>query len=113
MCGCEQTAAGCTRYVRRQLERPSAELGSHERCQSPEPAISCTAPCGGYDRDGQDRGAELSGQDASLNRCSGRVTKTGHAFTARSIQVFRIRDGKILLFRDYVNPNALAEALGA
>ena len=41
------------------------------------------------------------------------VTTTGHAFTARSIQVFRIRDGKILLFRDSANPNALAEALGA
>jgi uncharacterized protein len=41
------------------------------------------------------------------------VTTTSHAFTARSIQVFRIRDGKILLFRDYVDPNALAEALGA
>jgi uncharacterized protein len=43
----------------------------------------------------------------------GTVTTTGHAITARSIQVFRIRDGKILLFRDYANPNALAEALGA
>ena len=32
---------------------------------------------------------------------------------ARSIQVFRIRDGKILRFRDYVNPNDLADALGA
>ena len=41
------------------------------------------------------------------------VTTTGHAFTARSIQVFRIRDGKIVLFRDYADPNALAEALGA
>ena len=41
------------------------------------------------------------------------VTTTGHAFTARSIQVFRIRDGKILCFRDYVNPNDLAKALGA
>jgi len=41
------------------------------------------------------------------------VTTTGHAFTARSIQVFRIRDGKILLFRDYANPSALTEALGA
>ena len=41
------------------------------------------------------------------------VTTTGQAFTARSIQVFRIRDGKILLFRDYADPNALAEALGA
>lgn len=41
------------------------------------------------------------------------VITTGHAITARSIQIFRIRDGKILLFRDYANPNALAEALGA
>ena len=41
------------------------------------------------------------------------VTTTGRAFTARSIQVFRIRDGKILLFRDYANPIALADALGA
>ena len=43
----------------------------------------------------------------------GTVITTGHAITARSIQIFRIRDGKILLFRDYANPNALAEALGA
>ena len=42
----------------------------------------------------------------------GTVITTGHAITARSIQIFRIRDGKILLFRDYANPNALAEALG-
>ena len=41
------------------------------------------------------------------------VATTGHAITARSIQIFRIRDGKILLFRDYANPSALAEALGA
>ena len=43
----------------------------------------------------------------------GTVITTGHAITARSIQIFRIRDGKILLFRDYANPNALAEVLGA
>ena len=43
----------------------------------------------------------------------GTVITTGHAITARSIQIFRIRDGKILLFRDYANPNALAESLGA
>jgi ketosteroid isomerase-like protein len=41
------------------------------------------------------------------------VTTTGRAFTARSIQVFRIADGKIVLFRDYADPIALAEALGA
>jgi uncharacterized protein len=43
----------------------------------------------------------------------GTVVPTGHAITARSVQIFRIRDGKILLFRDYANPNTLAEALGA
>ena len=43
----------------------------------------------------------------------GIVITTGHAIMARSIQIFRIRDGKILLFRDYANPNALAEALRA
>lgn len=37
---------------------------------------------------------------------------TGQAFAVRSIQVFRIRAGKILLFRDYFNPTGLAEALG-
>jgi ketosteroid isomerase-like protein len=32
----------------------------------------------------------------------GRVTATGERFTVPCIQVFRIRDGKIVLFRDYV-----------
>ena len=41
------------------------------------------------------------------------VATTGRRFAVRSIQVFRIRDGKILLFRDYFNPNGLAGALGS
>lgn len=43
-----------------------------------------------------------------------RVTHTtsGQTMSVRSIQVFRIREGKILNFRDYFNPNGLAEALG-
>jgi ketosteroid isomerase-like protein len=40
------------------------------------------------------------------------MTTTGQTFTGTSVQVFRIRDGKILLFRDYVNPRALDELLG-
>ena len=32
------------------------------------------------------------------------VTATGESFTTPSIQVFRIRDGQILLFRDYTGP---------
>ncbi len=41
------------------------------------------------------------------------VATTGDRLAVRSIQVFRIRDGKILLFRDYFNPNGLAGALGS
>jgi hypothetical protein len=36
------------------------------------------------------------------------LTATGQSFAAPSIQVFRIRDGKILLFRDYTGPPANA-----
>ena len=44
-----------------------------------------------------------------------RVTSatTGRRLAVRSIQVFRIRDGKIVLFRDYFNPNGLADAFGS
>ena len=36
------------------------------------------------------------------------LAATGQSFAAPSIQVFRIRDGKILLFRDYTGPAANA-----
>jgi ketosteroid isomerase-like protein len=39
------------------------------------------------------------------------LATTGRSLAVRSIQVFRIRDGKILLFRDHFNPNGLADAL--
>jgi ketosteroid isomerase-like protein len=39
------------------------------------------------------------------------VTTTGAPFQSTSVQVFRIRDGEILLFRDYWNPQGLAQAL--
>jgi uncharacterized protein len=38
---------------------------------------------------------------------------TGRSLGGRPIQVFRIRDGKIVLFRDYFNPNGLAGALAS
>ena len=41
------------------------------------------------------------------------ITSTGRTFTGRSIQVFRIRDGQIVLFRDYFNPRGLDELIGA
>jgi len=41
------------------------------------------------------------------------LAPTDRRLAVRSIQVFRIRDGKIVLFRDYFNPNGLADALGS
>lgn len=39
------------------------------------------------------------------------LATTDRRLAVRSIQVFRIRDGKIVLFCDYFNPNGLADAL--
>ena len=41
----------------------------------------------------------------------GTVTGTDRTFTGPSIQVFRIRDGKIVLFRDYFNVGGLQDIL--
>jgi len=41
----------------------------------------------------------------------GTVTSTGRTFAGTSIQVFRIRDGKIVLFRDYFNAGGLQDIL--
>jgi ketosteroid isomerase-like protein len=41
----------------------------------------------------------------------GTVTSTGGTFVGTSIQVFRIRDGKIVLFRDYFNVGGLPDLL--
>lgn len=45
-------------------------------------------------------------------RAAATITSTGQSFTAISIQVFRIRDGQIVLFRDYANPQAMEDVLG-
>ena len=45
-------------------------------------------------------------------RAKGTVTTTGRSFTATSIQVFRIRDGQIVLFRDFADPRGLEDVLG-
>jgi uncharacterized protein len=45
-------------------------------------------------------------------RTTATVTTTGRQFTAASIQVFRIRDGHIVLFRDYADPRVLEDVLG-
>ena len=45
-------------------------------------------------------------------RTTGTLTATGQPFTATSIQVLRIREGQILLFRDFADPRVLADVLG-
>jgi uncharacterized protein len=40
-------------------------------------------------------------------RAKGTMTTTGRSFTATSIQVLRIRDGHIVLFRDFADPRLL------
>jgi hypothetical protein len=45
-------------------------------------------------------------------RAKGTVTTTGRPFTATSIQVLRIRDGHIVLFRDFADPRVLADVIG-
>ena len=44
-------------------------------------------------------------------RTKATVTTTGRAFTATSIQILRIRDGRIALFRDFADPRVLEEVL--
>jgi hypothetical protein len=45
-------------------------------------------------------------------RAKATMTTTGRPLTARSIQVLRIRDGHIELFRDFADPRILEEVTG-
>jgi uncharacterized protein len=45
-------------------------------------------------------------------RAKGTVTTTGRPFTATSIQVLRIREGHIVLYRDFADPRVLEDAIG-
>jgi uncharacterized protein (TIGR02246 family) len=45
-------------------------------------------------------------------RAKATVTTTGRSITASSIQVLRIRDGRIVLFRDFADPRFLEDATG-
>jgi uncharacterized protein len=42
-------------------------------------------------------------------RTTGTVTTTGRSFTVTSVQILRIRDGQIVLFRDFADPRGLEE----
>jgi uncharacterized protein (TIGR02246 family) len=45
-------------------------------------------------------------------RTKGTVTTTGQQFTATSIQILRIREGHIVLFRDFADPRVLEDVIG-
>jgi uncharacterized protein (TIGR02246 family) len=45
-------------------------------------------------------------------RARATVTTTGRSFAATSIQILRIREGQIVLWRDYADPRVLAEVTG-
>ena len=45
-------------------------------------------------------------------RATATVTMTGRPLTATSIQVLRIRDGQIVLFRDFADPRILEQVTG-
>jgi uncharacterized protein len=45
-------------------------------------------------------------------RGKGTLTTTGRSFAATSIQVLRIRDGQIVLFRDFADPRVLEDVIG-
>jgi uncharacterized protein len=45
-------------------------------------------------------------------RTKGTLTATGRSFVATSIQVLRIRDGQIVLFRDFADSRGLEDVIG-
>ncbi len=45
-------------------------------------------------------------------RAKATLTTTGQSFAANSIQVLRIREGQIVLFRDFANPRLLEDLIG-
>jgi uncharacterized protein len=45
-------------------------------------------------------------------RTKGTVTTTGRSFATTSIQVLRIREGHIALFRDFADPRVLEDVVG-
>jgi uncharacterized protein len=45
-------------------------------------------------------------------RTKGTLTTTGQSFAATSIQILRIREGQIVLFRDFANPRVLEDVIG-
>jgi uncharacterized protein len=44
-------------------------------------------------------------------RAKATLTATGRSFAATSIQILRIREGQIVLFRDFANPRVLEDVI--
>jgi uncharacterized protein len=44
-------------------------------------------------------------------RAKGTVTTTGRSFAATSVQILRIQDGHIVLFRDFADPRVLEDVI--
>jgi uncharacterized protein len=44
-------------------------------------------------------------------RTKGSVTTTGRSFAATSVQILRIREGQIVLFRDFADPRVLEDVI--
>jgi uncharacterized protein len=45
-------------------------------------------------------------------RAKATVTTTGRSLTTMSIQILRIRDGHIVLWRDFADPRVLEDMIG-
>jgi ketosteroid isomerase-like protein len=45
-------------------------------------------------------------------RTTGTLTTTGRPFAATSIQILRIREGQIVLFRDFPDSRGLEDVIG-
>jgi uncharacterized protein len=45
-------------------------------------------------------------------RAKATLSTTGRSFATTSIQIYRIRDGRIVLFRDFANPRVLEGLIG-
>jgi heme-degrading monooxygenase HmoA len=45
-------------------------------------------------------------------RTKATLTTTGQSFAATSVQILRIREGQIVLFRDFANPRVLEDVIG-
>jgi uncharacterized protein len=46
-------------------------------------------------------------------RAKATLTTTGQSFATTSIQILRIREGQIVLFRDFANPRVLENVIGS